>query len=65
MSANVYNECGFYMCTYVCVCARADRAREQDRHAEREAYCKLATSDLASRIFLSVEQQHVVIVDST
>lgn len=56
--------CGF-ICVFICVFVQEQTQREQDRHATREVYCKLATSDLESRIFLAVDQQHVVFIDST
>lgn len=56
--------CGFIR-VFMCVFVQEQTHREQDRHAEGEVYCKLATSDLESHIFLAVDQQHVVFIDST
>ncbi len=56
--------CGF-ICVFMCVFVQEHTQGEQDRHAAREVHCKLATSDLESRIFLAVDQRHVVFIDST
>lgn len=57
--------CGF-ICVFMCVFVQEQTQGEQDRHAAaREAHCKLATSDLESSIFLAIDQQHVVFIDST
>lgn len=53
------------LCVFMCVFVQEQTQREQDRHAVREVYCKLATSDLESRILLAVDQQHVVFIDNT
>lgn len=58
--------CVGFICVFMCVFARQLTQRELGQtHSEREVYCKLATSDLGSRIFLAVDQQHVVFIDST
>lgn len=54
-----------FICVFMCVFAKEQAQREQDRHTVREVYCEPATSDLESRIFLAVDQQHVVFIDST
>lgn len=66
----LYTECMYVvlyvcLCVFMCVFVQEQTRREQDRHAEREVYCKLATSDLESHIFLAIDQQHVVFIDST
>ncbi len=50
---------------FMCVFVQEQTRREQDRHTAREVYCKLATSDLESRIFLAIDQRHVVFIDGT
>lgn len=57
--------CVVFICVFMCVFVQEQTQSEQDRHAAREVYCKLATSDLESRIFLAIDQQHVVFIDST
>lgn len=49
----------------MCVFLQEQTQREQDRHAVNEVHCKLATSVLESHIFLAIDQQHVVFIDST
>lgn len=54
-----------FICVLMFVFVQGQTQREEDRHAAREVYCKLATSDLEGRIFLTLEQQHVVLIRST